>query len=179
MLSDLQAKSDPVWEVSGQRDDTGCVVESPNRHFQLAESAFSFGDDAFWVARPSFELVGWQSDEEGPCVVQSPIEDCLSFQRASFCDELGFRREFASLCWLSFACVGPTGDVSGQRNSVRLSRLVPGRIQENSDQVINETFGPGCHACRDVDSHWHCSCHWLFYWKQARTWHLRLVWTLQ
>jgi hypothetical protein len=72
-------ESDPIQEVSRERDDAGDMIESTDCRFQLAEGASSPSDNTSQVASPGLELVGRQDHEERPSV-QVLTEDCLNFR---------------------------------------------------------------------------------------------------
>jgi hypothetical protein len=124
--------------MSRQRDDVGCVVQSPNHHLQLAEGASSFGDAFFQVVRPGFKLVRRQNDEERPRV-QYLSKDDLGFGWLTLCNQFWVGNYLAPPCGFGFACMGSAGHVKCQRDGVWFSLSVPGCIEEDSYQVIDET----------------------------------------
>jgi hypothetical protein len=70
-----QPTTEPIHEVSGERDHEGRVVQSTNDGFELREDDAPSEDCCVKVQRPSQEFIGWETNSKAACVQFPPQDD--------------------------------------------------------------------------------------------------------
>jgi hypothetical protein len=77
------AVAEAAEEVTRQRDDEGCVIESSEAGFEVAKSRSAKFDGRGKVLGPGIKFVIWQGDKELPCT-KRPTEHYLDLGRGAF-----------------------------------------------------------------------------------------------